>query len=383
MLLYVDDTLCLSEHPMEAMLELNKYFPLKKDKKGKPLIGPPTIYLGGKLSQVELPNGVVAWAISSSQYVQEAVRNVEEHLKREGKSMQKGADTPITKGYHPECDVTPTLEPEEANYYQSLIGIVRWIVELGRIDVCCETSTLSSFVAMSREGHSQQFYHVFSYLKRHHNARLVLDPSYPEVFDDEFFLVQDWTTFYGKLEEEIPENAPKPRGKEFVIRVFVDASHADNKINRRSRTGFVVMLNYAPVYWYSKKQGGCETSSFGSEFIAMKAACEYVRGLRYKLRMMGIRVNNPAFLYGDNQSVLWNVSVPDSMLTKKSHSISYHFCREGCAREEWVAGYIHTGQNPSDLLTKNLPPGEDRYRKVKSLFGFSRLLPIIDLLSAN
>ena len=83
--------------------------------------------------------------------------------------------------------------------------------------------------------------------------------------------------------------------------------------------------------------------------------------------MMGIRVNNPAFLYGDNQSVLWNVSVPDSMLTKKSHSISYHFCREGCAREEWVAGYIHTGQNPSDLLTKNLPRGEDRYRKVKSL----------------
>ena len=59
-LLYVDDTLYLSEHPKEALLELNKYFGLKKTKKGEPLIETPSIYLEGKLSQVELPNGVVA-----------------------------------------------------------------------------------------------------------------------------------------------------------------------------------------------------------------------------------------------------------------------------------------------------------------------------------
>ena len=52
--------------------------------KGEPLIESPTIYLGGKLSQVELPNGVVAWTVSSSQYVQEAVRNLELHLKSKG-----------------------------------------------------------------------------------------------------------------------------------------------------------------------------------------------------------------------------------------------------------------------------------------------------------
>ena len=90
MLLYVDDTLCCSEHPMEAMLELDKYFPMKKDKKGKPIIGPPSIYLGGKISEVELPNGVSAWAISSSQFIQEYVRTVEEKLKVEGKALRKG-----------------------------------------------------------------------------------------------------------------------------------------------------------------------------------------------------------------------------------------------------------------------------------------------------
>ena len=60
------------------------------------------------------------------------------------------------------------------------------------------------------------------------------------------------------------------------------------------------MINNAPLYWFLKKQSSLETSSFGSEFIAIKQCCEYLKGLRYKLRMMGIRVNNPCFIYGDN-----------------------------------------------------------------------------------
>ena len=49
----------------------------------------------------------------------------------------------------------------------------------------------------------------------------------------------------------------------------------------------------------SKKQNSVETSSFGSEFTAMKQCCEYIRGLRYKLRMMGIEVIGPANIFGD------------------------------------------------------------------------------------
>ena len=83
----------------------------------------------------------------------------------------------------------------------------------------------------------------------------------------------------------------------------------------------MVFLNNAPIYWNSKKQTSCETSTFGSEFIAMKQATEFVRGLRYKLRMMGIPVDEPAFVFGDNQSVLANTSAP----AKKSNAIAYHF----------------------------------------------------------
>ena len=81
--------------------------------------------------------------------------------------------------------------------------------------------------------------------------------------------------------------------------------------------------------------------------------------------MMGIPVNNPAYIYGDNQSVLWNTTVPDSMLKKKSNAIAYHFVREGVARDEWRTAYIKTNLNPADLMTKALPSGENRKQKVR------------------
>ena len=123
----------------------------------------------------------------------------------------------------------------------------------------------------------------------------------------------------------------------------------------------------APIYWYSKKQTGIETSTFGSEFIAMKQCCEYLRGLRYKLRMMGIPVDDPCYVYGDNQSVLSNTSIPESVLKKKSNSIAYHFVREGCAKDEWRTSYIHTDDNPADVLSKVMKSGANRDKKVKMM----------------
>ena len=142
----------------------------------------------------------------------------------------------------------------------------------------------------------------------------------------------------------------------------MDSDHAGDTITRRSRTGFIVWLNSAPVYWYSKKQGSCETSSFASEFIAMKQVCEYLRGLRYKLRMMGIPVDLPAYIFADNQSVLANSTFPPSKLKKKISSIAFHFVREGVARSEWTTTYLNTDFNPFDMLTTSLPAGIKRTR---------------------
>ena len=125
-----------------------------------------------------------------------------------------------------------------------------------------------------------------------------------------------------------------------TVRAKADADHAADTVTRRSRTGFLVYVNSALVYWFSKKQTSVEISSFGSEFTAMKQCCEYIKGLKYKLQMMGIPCNEPAYIEADNQSVLYNTTIPDSTLNKKSQSIAYHMVREGVARDELIIRHI-------------------------------------------
>ena len=86
----------------------------------------------------------------------------------------------------------------------------------------------------------------------------------------------------------------------------------------------------------------------------MKQCTEYVRGLRYRMRMMGIPVLGPTYIYGDNQSVLYNTTIPESTIKKESQSLCYHFVREGVARKEGKSGYVRTTENAADVLAKSL-----------------------------
>ena len=93
---------------------------------------------------VELSNGTKAWAFSSPQYVQEAVQNVESYFKERELKLPARARAPIRKNYCPGIDETADLEPVDAAYYQTLIGILWWTVKLGRVNICTEVSLLSS-----------------------------------------------------------------------------------------------------------------------------------------------------------------------------------------------------------------------------------------------
>ena len=85
---------------------------------------------------------------------------------------------PVNPNYSPCLDSTKEFNDNDAVYYQSITGILRWIVAMGRIDIGVEVSMLSSYVANLREGHLIQVLQVFAYLKVHYNIRLVFNPSY-------------------------------------------------------------------------------------------------------------------------------------------------------------------------------------------------------------
>jgi hypothetical protein len=204
------------------------------------------------------------------------------------------------------------------------------MVELGRVDIAVEVSLLSSYLACPRAGYLEAAIHIIGYLREKHNTRFIFDPTYPKINENDFPQF-DWAEFYGNLTEAIPTDMPKPLGKEVEIRMMVDSDHAGDKRTRRSCTGFLIYCNMALIVWLSKRQPTIETSVFGAKFVAMKHGIETLRGLQYKLRMMGVPLTGPTFIYGDNKSQVTNSSRPESTLKKKCNSICYHAIRRSSA----------------------------------------------------
>jgi hypothetical protein len=151
------------------------------------------------------------------------------------------------------------------------------------------------------------------------------------------------------------------------LRLFVDSDHAGEKFTRRSRTGFVIYLNMAPIVWLSNSQPTVESSVFGAEFVTMKNGIETCRGLRYKLIMMGMALSGPTFVYGDNMSVVHNTQRPESVLKKKSNSICYHAVRDSSAMGESISGHVPSVDNPAGICTKVVPGGQKRKYLIRLL----------------
>ena len=295
-------------------------------------------------------------------YVKNSVKQVKEILEKRGLEMPTGRTTkrPMMQDYRPEIDVSPELGPKDTQVYQQLIGMLRWACELGRVDILYEVSLLSSHLALPREGHLEAAFGVFAYLNKHEDSVMVYDPK-PVRVDPEAFITTDWSdSVYGDVKEELPSKALEPRGNSVRMTCLVDASHAGDLSTRRSHTGYIIYLNNAPIAFYSKKQNTVESSTFGSEIVALRTAMEAVRSLRIKLRLLGIPLEGPTDVLCDNDAVVKSTSRAESRLNKKHQAICWHAIRESCA-----AGWMRIGKedgetNTADLFTKSLNPEKRR-----------------------
>ena len=361
-LVYVDDLLLVSDDPQPVLDEIDKRYKIKARSMGEP-----DVYLGAQIYRHNLPDG--SWA-----YVSNAVKIVEGLLQEDGvgKHLKTTAKVPVPTTYKPELDVSQELDKELTARYQQLIGILRWAVELGRVDIYLEVSLLSQYLADPRQGHFEATYHIFAYLKTHAKMKLVFDLK-AVVLDETCFAkvpMGEWREFYGDVAEELPAvNMPEPLGKPVQVTCFVDADHAGNLITSRSYSGILILLQNAPILWYSRRQNTVETSSFGSEFVAMRIAKEMIEAIRYKLRMFGVPVVTAANLLCDNRRVVKNTSIPSSVLSKRHNAINYHTVREAAAAGILRVGKEGTETNIADLFTKMLP--QDRRNELLSQFTYS------------
>ena len=161
-------------------------------------------------------------------------------------------------------------------------------------------------------------------------------------------------------EEEIWDGLPPPRGKPVKTGHWVDANLMSCLVTGRSTTGILHFINQTPVGWFCKKQNTVESATYGSEFVAARQCVDQIIDYRFTLRAMGVPIDGPAWMMGDNSSVITQSTIPQSVLKKRHHATSYHRVREAVARKILYFVHVPGKENMADVLTKFLPWTEIR-----------------------
>jgi hypothetical protein len=134
---------------------------------------------------------------------------------------------------------------------------------------------------------------------------------------------------------------------------YVDANLYHDMLTGRSVTGTLHLCNGTLVEWYSRRQATVETATFGSEFTATRIAVDQIIDFRTTLRYLGVPVNNKSYMFGENQAVVSNSTIPHSSLNKRHNALAYQRVREMISSK--ILGYywIDDKSNPADIVSKH------------------------------
>ena len=185
--------------------------------------------------------------------------------------------------------------------------------------------TLSRFRVAPHVGHLERIKRIYGYLRRQPEGGIRFRTGIPDHESNFEVKEHDWMySVYGTGGEVLPEDMPTPRGKPVRTTSFVDANLLHCKVTGRSATGILHLINQTPCDWFSKRQNTVETATYGSEFVAARQCTEQIMDLRYTLMYFGVPLDGPAWMFGDNQSVITSSTIPHSMLGKRHNFLAYH-----------------------------------------------------------
>ena len=232
LIIYVDDILCINFEPEITMSMIGE---ISRIKPGS--VTAPKMYLGADIQKWEYQasDGQLneCYALAANSYVKEAIKNAKSQLRKYGLEYPKGkqyTQIPFSNSmYRPELDQTQECDAEQTNLYQNLIGVLRWICELGSVDILYEVSVLLQYLSSPRIGHIMEEASIFLYLEHHDRSWMVLDPTR---FDIKWMPCGNVESpearpnilknIYYNANDLDPPGMPAPYGQTVQINVFVD-----------------------------------------------------------------------------------------------------------------------------------------------------------------
>ena len=142
--------------------------------------------------------------------------------------------------------------------------------------------------------------------------------------------------------------------KEFTIEAYSDADWAGDTTDRKSTTGFVIMINDSVVSWLSKKQSTIALSTAEAEYMAISSTTQELMWIRQLLDELMMPLKYPIRLLSDNRAAI-SISTNDVNHSRTKHiDIRHHYIRDIIKKEYVEIGWIPTDKQLADMLTKPL-----------------------------
>jgi Reverse transcriptase (RNA-dependent DNA polymerase) len=243
---------------------------------------------------------------------------IEDILARHDMSNCRPVSTPISANLK-----LLKLEAAESDTgaYQSQLGAVMYAMLGTRPDLAYAVTALSQHAATPGDDHATALTHVFRYLRKHTDVKLVFTGT----------------------------TGP------FALTGYVDADWANDINDRRSISGFVFLLAGGAISWCSRKQKLVAQSSTEAEYIAGALGTNEALWLRQLLSELGETQTEPTTLLIDNQAAIALAKNPVSHKQTKHIAVRFHHMRHHYLSQDIDPVYIPTGDQVADVLTKGLP----------------------------
>ena len=218
-------------------------------------------------------------------------------------------------------------QPADVTEYRELIGALTYAAACCRPDIAYAVNSLAQHNSNPGPQHTAQAKCVLRYLAGTASLGIL---------------------FTGK-----PASSHTPPG----LVVYVDADFAASVSDRKSTSGYVMLLHGSPVLWKSKKQTCTALSTTESELVAASAAAQDAIWVLSMLEQVhAIHKPRPVPVFEDNQSTIAVLSSPHADLSKRlKHVDIRYFCMRKCVADGLLRVIHVPGEKQvADLLTKAL-----------------------------
>lgn len=314
LLIHVDDILAATNNEAfldELMAKVGSEFELK-------CMGEAKEYLGIELTRDTDGN----FHIGQKKFIKSIVKEAK-------LEDAKSSNLPMDTGYH-KLDGKLLDSNEE---YRKLVGMLLYLSTNSRPDISACVAILSQRVISPRTLDMNEVKRLIRYLKETQNVKLQLSDV----------------------------------NKEKELQVISDANWGEDRLDRKSTSGYYITINGGAIAWCSKKQSVTALSSAEAEYVALAEAVKEGIWISKVFEQFDGKQNSPMKVFTDSQSAVAMVKNQNCSKNTKHIDIKYHFTRD--LKEKGIIDliYVPTEHNIADMMTK--PLGATRLRKLREQGG--------------